>query len=195
MRRFLIACLLAATASGAHAARAQSPATLHHTSGPGATRIDWSRTFFSFRTGEVGGSELGDKQDLAFGLLKIDNADWFQVMNGDDGRGRSVIADLGERSWADVIAIPALTPLPELQPGEQRTIGVDASADTHKKWAKSNGIFAKVLVGHVYAVRVVRDGVDLYALFRVESHKQNESCEIMWKVVPAPAEAAGVRVH
>ena len=72
---------------------------------------------------------------------------------------------------------------------------MDASADTHKKWAKSNGVFAKVRVGHVYAVRVVREGVDLYALFRVESHAQNESCEIIWKIVSAPAEASAARVR
>ena len=192
MRRLLIACALAAaSALGAHA---QSPATLSHTSEPGAPRIDWSRTFFSFRTGEVGGNELGEKQDLAFGNLKINGEDWFQVMNVKDG-DRSVILDLGAHSWADEIALPALTPLPELLPGEQRQIRVDASADSHRKWAKSNGIFAKVRVGHLYAVRVVQEGVDLYALFRVESHEQNKSCEITWKLVPAPDASADARVR
>jgi hypothetical protein len=192
VRRLLIACLLAAACGlGARAARAQSSATLYHTFEPGAKRVDWSRTFLSFRTGEVGGNELGEKQDLAFGILKIGDEDWFHIMNGSDGRGRSVIRDLGWHTWADEIAVPALAPLPELKPGEQRNVTVDASADTHGKWAKTTAVFAKVQVGHVYAVRVVRDGVDLYALFRVESHEQNKSCEITWRIVPAPASADG----
>jgi hypothetical protein len=193
----LIASLLvaAASAAGALDGFAQSSATLYHTVEPGARRIDWSRTFFSFRKGEAGGDELGDGQDLAFGNLKINNEDWFQLMNGGDQRGRSVMRDLGAHTWAEEIAVPALEPLPELKPGEQRLIKVDASADTHGKWAKSTTMFAKVEVGHVYAVRVVRDGVDLYALFRVEAHEQNESCAITWRIVPAPAEAADGRVR
>ena len=194
MRRLLIAGLLVAScALGAGAGYAQGHATLYSTSGPGAKRHDHSRAFFSFRTGEVGDTELGEKKDLGFGLLKINNQDWFEVVNGSDGGGRSVISDLGKHSWSDVIDVPALAPLPELKPGEQRLTKIDASADTHGKWAKTTTTFAKVAVGHVYAVRVVREGVDLYALFRVESHEQNKSCEITWRIVPAPAAAGGAR--
>jgi hypothetical protein len=192
----LIVGLLAAAscAFGARQASAQAPATLHYTFEQDPKKIDWSRiyarAFLSFRTGEVGGTELGEKKDLGFGLLKINEEDWFEIANGSDGSGRSVIRDLGEHSWSDEIAVPVLAPLPELKPGEQRLIKVDASADTHGKWAKTTAIFAKVRAGHVYAVRVVREGADLYALFRVESHEQNESCAITWRIVAAPAAAA-----
>lgn len=189
MRRLLIACLLAAAALP-HAARAQNYATLYFTHAGGDNRAAGpSRPAISFRTGEVGSEELGEKRDLAFGLLKINNEDWFEVVSVKES-GRTVIRDLGPQAWSDDIAVPALTPLPELKPGESRTTGVDASADTHAKWAKTNGVFAKVLVGHLYAVRVVQEGADFYVLFRVEAHEQDKSCAITWKVVPAPAEAS-----
>jgi hypothetical protein len=193
----IVGLLAASCALGARATSAQTSATLHYTFEQDAKKIDWSRiysrAYLSFRTGEVGGREMGEKLDLGFGLLKINDEDWFEVMNGSEGSGRSVIRDLGEHSWFDEIGVPVLAPLPELKPGEQRLTKVDASADTHGKWAKTTAVFAKVRVGHVYAVRVVREGADFYALFRVESHEQNKSCAISWRIVPAPAAAEGVR--
>jgi len=197
VRRLLTVGLLVAAvcAADAHAARAQGSATLYHTYGPNGQGGDLSRAFLSFRAGEADVKEQGEKEDLAFGLLQIGGEDWFQVVNGSDGSGRSVIRDLGPHDWDNDLVFPALAPLPELKPGEQRTVTVDASADTHGKWAKATTTFAKVRIGHIYAVRVVRGDTDLYALFRVEAHEQNESCKITWRIVPAPAEAADWRMR
>lgn len=55
-------------------------------------------------------------------------------------------------------------------------------------------IFAKAVVGHVYAVHVVDGGEDFYVLFRVEALARGDNCTISWKRVPAPAaDAAGNR--
>jgi hypothetical protein len=63
--------------------------------------------------------------------------------------------------------------------------------DGHKLWAQTTQVFAKAVVGHVYAVRVVRAGADFYALFRVEAHEQGKSCTISWRLAPAPEPAGG----
>ena len=102
-----------------------------------------------------------------------------KTLPGDSRRGSP--RDANADSWTDASA------------GASFDGSFDASADTHGKWAKTTATFAKVQVGHVYAVRVVREGADFYALFRVESHEQNKSCAISWRIVPAPAPAEGVR--
>jgi len=48
-------------------------------------------------------------------------------------------------------------------------------------------VFAKAVVGHIYAVHVVDGGEDFYVLFRVESLARGDNCKISWKRVPAPA--------
>jgi hypothetical protein len=47
-------------------------------------------------------------------------------------------------------------------------------------------IFARAVVGHIYAVHVVDEGVDYYALFRVESLESGDRCTISWKLIPPP---------
>jgi hypothetical protein len=47
-------------------------------------------------------------------------------------------------------------------------------------------VFAKAIVGHIYAVHVVDDAADYYALFRVESLQRGERCTISWKLIPPP---------
>jgi len=50
----------------------------------------------------------------------------------------------------------------------------------------SDPIFARAVVGHIYAVHVVDAGVDYYALFRVESLASGDRCTISWKLIPSP---------
>jgi len=50
----------------------------------------------------------------------------------------------------------------------------------------SSPIFARAVVGHIYAVHVVDTGVDYYALFRVESLASGDRCKISWKLIPPP---------
>jgi hypothetical protein len=66
-----------------------------------------------------------DPCDLRYGMLYAgDEWDWFQSTT----RGtRSVIKDLGPRSWDDAVKVPVVEPLPKLLPGEQRHVTVDVS--------------------------------------------------------------------
>ena len=64
--------------------------------------------------------------DMEYGLLGINgDFDWFQ--SSAERKNRSVIRDLGSHFWTDSFAVPAVDPLPELKPGEQRNISIDVS--------------------------------------------------------------------
>jgi hypothetical protein len=45
----------------------------------------------------------------------------------------------------------------------------------------------KAIVGHLYAIHVVTDTQDFYALFRVEALTRGDNCTVSWRWVPAPA--------
>jgi hypothetical protein len=173
---------------GLQLAAAQQAVTLYAPWDKAHTKYDEKRAWFSFEYGvrgtedkRISGDEWGD---LGYGFMAINDEDWFTLGPGRDDR--SVIKDLGVHTWFDSFVVPQLTPLPKLAPGAERQITVDASADTHKKWAETNGIFAKIVVGHVYAVHVRRGVTDFYTLFRVEQHEQQAQCTISWKRIPAP---------
>lgn len=173
--------------AGARAAAAQQTVTLYSPRHKALKRYDDGRAWFSFVYGVRGTEEkliTGGVWDLGYGNLLIGNEDWFQVRSGNEER--SVIKDLGELNWSDSFVVPVLTPLPEIPPGQSRVVGVDASADTHKKWATTNGIFAKAIAGHIYVVHIKRSATDLYALFRVEQLTQQDNCVISWRQIPAP---------
>jgi len=144
-------------------------------------KYDETRACFSFKSA---GNKLPNSKDwdLGYGFLQISYEDWFMV-GMISPRKRSVIKDLGEHNWSDVIKIPVLEPLPELKEGEQRRITVDSSAGTHKDWAKQTQLFAKVIIGHMYLMRVKDDDTDIYAMFRVDELAQNKLCTISWKIV------------
>lgn len=197
-RRFGMLFLLLLLAACAQAVSAQRTDTLYapkliEIKEPGYSspyqELDDSKSYLGFQTGVRGRMEWSKKGvmwDLAYGFLAINDEDWLHVSHGN--QDRSVVKDLGELNWADTFKVPVLTPLPELAKGQERVITVDASADTAKDWARTNGIFAKALVGHMYAVRIKRENVDFYALFRIESLKQRESCTISWMMVARPEE-------
>lgn len=64
--------------------------------------------------------------DLRYGSLYVsEDHDWFES-SGALGN-RSVIKDLGLKSWDESFNIPVVEPLRKLKPGEQRVITVDAS--------------------------------------------------------------------
>ena len=82
------------------------------------------RVCLNFKTG------LSDSKnepcDMEYGLLGINgDFDWFQ--SSAERKNRSVIRDLGSHFWTDSFAVPAVDPLPELKPGEQRNISIDVS--------------------------------------------------------------------
>lgn len=41
-------------------------------------------------------------------------------------------------------------------------------------------------LGHMYAIHVVDDERDFYALFRIESLQRGDNCTISWKLIPSP---------
>jgi hypothetical protein len=66
-----------------------------------------------------------DPCDLRYGMLYAgDEWDWFQSSTPGT---RSVIKDLGPRSWNEAFKVPAVKPLPKLLPAERRNISVDVS--------------------------------------------------------------------
>jgi hypothetical protein len=60
-------------------------------------------------------------------------------------------------------------------------------SETRDDWEKTNGVFAKAIVGHMYLVRVKDDQSDLYVLARIDDLVQGDHCTISWKIVPAPS--------
>lgn len=205
--RFLRATILAAfsTVAFAISASAQERVTLYS---PLQYKHDHSRAYFDFISGKI--PKRGLPWDLAYGLLRAgDDFDWFQSAGA--GNNRGLIRDLGELKWTDVFTVPVVEPLPKLKPGEQRTITVDTSgadgadgapgADgdgvvraqparnsrpKHDGKAKVDPIFAKAIVGHLYAIHVVNEAQDFYALFRVEALTRGDNVTISWRLAPAP---------
>jgi hypothetical protein len=157
---------------------------------PDTKKYDDGRSCFNFRLGLL--KETVVKQtkkndwDLGYGFLAIAEQDWF-VLNR-SAENRSVIKDLGERSWDNPGTIPTLEPLPILPKGERRQITVDSSGDTHRTWAKTTNLFAKVLVGHMYVLHIKNENDDSYVLFRVEELEQGKRCTISWRRIPSPEE-------
>lgn len=196
---FLIALALAIPVSGQETATLYSPLKYNQ---------DHSRAFFDFQKGEI--ARRGAPWDLGYGLLRAgEDLDWFQSAGA--GSNRGLIRDLGELKWTDYFHVPGIEPLPKLKPGEQRTIAVDTSgadgadgapgADAdgvvrqrapvntrpkHDGKPKIDPIFIKAIAGHLYAIHVVNDTQDFYALFRVENLTRGDNVTISWRLVPVP---------
>ena len=139
---------------------------------------------FSFKSGAVLEETPNRQWDLGYGFAAINGEEWFIL--GSSTQTRTVIKDLGELKGTDKFQIPVLEPLPKLREGEQRSITVDASTDTAKKWAQTTNIMAKVVVGHIYVLRIKDPRSDFYVTFRVEDFKKREYCTITWKRAPMP---------
>lgn len=191
--------VLAIPVKGQEAVTLYSPLQYNH---------DQSRGCFDFQAGAV--AKRGASWDLAYGLLRAgDDFDWFQSAGAHSNRG--LIRDLGKLKWTDEFTVPVIEPLPKLEPGEQRVVSVDVSgadgADgapgpdgdgmvrqrtpmptkaKHDGQPKIDPIFVKAIIGHLYAIHVVDDTSDFYALFRVEALTRGDNCTISWRLVPAP---------
>jgi|GEM_PF-1175251 len=183
--------------------------------------------------------EPGGPCEVKYGTLVIgDYLDWFQTGGGADSR--TLIKDLGKRSWNDKVKVAVIEPLAKLKPGEQRRFVFDASGnrgsvmspqdlnvqdlfrgsipretirlrdypERGQVWTVNGPIpakpqpapqrakvdpkvkvpptFIKAVVGHIYAIHVVDNRNDYYALFRVDELTPGDNCKISWKLVPAP---------
>jgi hypothetical protein len=181
--------IVAACVSSAYAVDEPEQVTLYSPRSSGT--YDEGKACFSFKSGALK-EETNDRNwDLGYGFANIGGADWFILFSST--QTRTVIKDLGELKWTDSFAIPVLEPLPKLRETETRSITVDASANTGKKWEKTTNIMAKVVVGHIYVVRIKDPRSDFYVTFRVEDFKTREYCTITWKRVPMPRPRRTVR--
>src|SRR5262249_24504399 len=209
---------------------AQETATLY---APLRYNHNHSHAYFDFTKGEV--TKRDAPWDMAYGLLRAGgDFDWFESANAPDSR--TIIKDLGKLKWTDSVTVPHIEPLPQLKPGEKRTIYIDVSgadgADgangssgsagapgsrgdasdpsgemlpppprdafpesslplrgpKHDGKPKIDPVFVKAIVGHLYAIHVVNDTSDFYALFRVEALTRGDNCTISWRLIPAPAD-------
>src|SRR5215510_623670 len=159
--KFLLRIPAIIVLSAMYAAAFTQTVTLYPLHNPVTRKYDEGKACFSFKSGLL--KEVTKKDwDLGYGFLRISEQDWFTV--NPSRESRSVIKDLGELRWEDSFAVPALEPLPVLPPGKQREFSVDSSADTHKQWANTTNIFAKVVLGHIYAIHVKDDTADFYVL-------------------------------
>lgn len=48
--------------------------------------------------------------------------------------------------------------------------------------------YVRVKLGHMYLMKVVRDGKKTYVLFRVDTLTKQENCVLSWKKVQPPPE-------
>jgi hypothetical protein len=92
-------------------------------------------------------------------------------------RGRSALDPVGERGDPENVIIPKPLDLPN--PASK------SSVNKHKPRTAAS-VFAKAILGHVYAIHVVDDQADFYALLRVEALERGDKCTISWKRIPTP---------
>lgn len=155
---------------------------------------DNSRSAVNFETGDRGpvpGSPVHyGSYDLRYGgmVLGVPGKptsflfDWLGVLDC-----RSMIVDLGAKTWQDFKATPPL-PHPEyLSEPESLTpcsFVVDNSAGSRELSPYRQFVAAKP--GHVYLIRLVNRNKVSYLMFRVESLNSKDSCVISWKPVTPP---------
>jgi hypothetical protein len=163
---------------------ARKSVTLYPPQDKATGRYDETRACFNFKTGRTIVPNSTD-WDLGYGLLSVSNEDWLTVGTIPRDK-RSVMKELGQFDWTDSLRLPVLEPLPELKEGENRTISVDSSADTHQAWANTTSHFAKAKAGYMYLMHVKDAQADFYILFRVEEIKQGSYCTITWAQIPDP---------
>jgi hypothetical protein len=114
-------------------------------------------------------------------MRRADSSDWFTVSGPDS---RTVIRDLGSLSWSDSFDVPVIAPLLETEQDKRRNVAVDVSGVAESEGTQMDGILAKAIVGHVYAIHVKNSRSDFYALIRVENIERGENCTITWFLIP-----------
>jgi hypothetical protein len=151
---------------------------------------DDSRSSVNFETGERGPARGGGSYDLRYGGVIIGApgnsgvflADWLGGLDC-----RSMIVDLGAKTWQDFKTTPPL-PSPQYLTESQALapcgVVVDASAGAREISPYHQMVVPKP--GHVYFMRLVNGSKVSYLLFRVESVHSRESCVISWKSVTPP---------
>jgi hypothetical protein len=161
----------------------------HMSDRPFPAQPDDSRSSVNLETGERGPAR-GGSFDLRYGGVIIGApghpsvflADWLGGLDC-----RSMIVDLGAKTWQDFKATPPL-PSPQYLTESQAlapcTVVVDASAGVREISPYRQMVVPKP--GHIYFMRLVNGSKLSYLLFRVESLNSKESCVISWKPVTPP---------
>lgn len=200
MKKLLWLGLALAVFAAAGPARAQDKTATHtitlYAPQP-QTQPDLSRASFYLETGAYSGQyRFGD---LGYGFFRSGaDWDWFKIPSNVTDRG--VIKDLGPHDWSETLTVPWLEPRAKLKPGEQRISGhaprrvIDVSELPTEPERKSKGEppvrttpdLIRALVGHVYAVHLVDDRRDFYALVRIDALQRGDKCTISWKLIPSP---------
>jgi hypothetical protein len=161
----------------------------HGLNQPFPAQPDDSRSSVNFETGERGPARSGS-YDLKYGGIitgvpghpGVFLADWLGGLDC-----RSLIVDLGAKTWQDFKTTPPLPSpqyLTEAQALAPCSVVVDASAGAREISPYHQMVVAKP--GHVYFMRLVNGSKFSYLMFRVESLNTKESCVISWKPVTPP---------
>jgi hypothetical protein len=147
------------------------------------------RSYVNFETGKRGPlrGELPADFDLRYGgviIGKGDKAlpDWLTVADS-----RSMIVELGAKTWQDIKETPPFPPPSKSRPPlplANRPIVVDASAGSKEISPYRQLIIVKP--GHMYLMRLMHGKKVIYTMFRVESLNSRESCVLSWKMVKPP---------
>jgi hypothetical protein len=168
------------------------------------------KSCLNFKTGPT--ALLRASCDLRYGALYAgDDLDWFESSTAEGNR--SVIKDLGDYPWTAKFQVPLVEPLPKLKPGERRQVTIDTSGADGADGApgmnadgtmqpqristrpkrdgqpKTDPLFVKAIVGHLYVIHIVDDSRDFYALFRVEALERGDYCTVSWRLIPEPVKS------
>ena len=146
---------------------------------------DWTRSTFDFGTGERGlihspnGGWLD--YDVSYGHARVGPSKDLLMVND----RRSMIADLGKKTWEQVRETPSFPerktkepPRPLNPPKVLINQGKEISAPYKQ--------FIEVNAGHIYLIRLLKSRKVIYVMFRVESVKIGDNCVLTWKRVPPP---------
>jgi len=156
---------------------------------PFPAQPDDSRSSVNFETGERGPARGGGAYDLRYGGMIIGAPGKTGVFLPDWLGGldcRSMIVDLGAKTWQDFKETP---PLPSPQYLTESQALAPCSVVIESSPGREISPYHQAVVakpGHVYFIRLVNQNKVSYLMFRVESVHSRENCVISWKPVTPP---------
>lgn len=143
-------------------------------------RLNWTDQFEVPVIEPLPALKAGEQRTITIDVSGADGADGANGSPGAAGANGRRGADAGSGQPRDDTAemTPTRTPIPtgNWPPRRPKRDGKP----------KIDPIFVKAIVGHLYAIHVVNDTSDFYALFRVEALTRGDNVTISWRLVPAP---------
>jgi hypothetical protein len=145
-------------------------------------RLEWSSRFDVPVIEPLPKLKPGEQRTVTVDVSGADGADGASGRDGAlgrDGRADPIKSELSPARVPETEDLGVLhakpVPAPTITPRPKR----DGKP-------KIDPIFVKAVVGHIYAIHVVNDTNDYYALFRVEALTRGDNCTISWRLAPAP---------